>query len=87
MLLVAASGASRPRCSPIIPSRCSIRRRKSTLKGVVHEFQWTNPHAFIHIEVPNDSGGKTCEQVELNSPNNLTRQGWKSIEHQAWRRR
>jgi hypothetical protein len=49
-----------------------------TLKGVVREFQWTNPHAFIHIEVPNDSGGKEVWQVELNSPNNLTRQGWRS---------
>lgn len=44
-----------------------------TLKGVVREFQWTNPHAFIHIEV-----GKDVWQVELNSPNNLKRQGWKS---------
>jgi hypothetical protein len=49
-----------------------------TLKGVVREFQWTNPHAFIHIEVANDSGGKDMWQVELNSPNNLKRQGWKS---------
>ena len=49
-----------------------------TLKGTVTEFQWTNPHAFIHIDVPNDSGGKTQWQVELNSPNNLRRQGWKS---------
>jgi Family of unknown function (DUF6152) len=52
--------------------------KEVTLNGVVREFQWTNPHAFIHIEVPNDSGGKETWQVELNSPNNLTRQGWKS---------
>jgi hypothetical protein len=54
------------------------QKKEVTLKGVVREFQWTNPHAFIHIEVPNDSGGKDLWQVELNSPNNLTRQGWKS---------
>ena len=35
-----------------------------TLEGTVHEFQWTNPHAWIELD------------VELNSPNNLTRQGW-----------
>ena len=52
--------------------------KEVTLSGVVSEVQWTNPHAFIHIEVPNDSGGKDLWQVELNSPNNLTRQGWKS---------
>ena len=54
------------------------QKKVVTLKGVVREFQWTNPHAFIHLEVPNDSGGKDLWQVELNSPNNLKRQGWKS---------
>lgn len=48
------------------------------LKGTVSEFQWTNPHAFIHIDVPNPAGGMDSWQVELNSPNNLKRQGWKS---------
>jgi len=54
-----------------------------SLKGTVSEFQWTNPHAFIHIEVPNGSGGKQVWQVELNSPNNLKRQGWKSTSVKA----
>jgi hypothetical protein len=47
-----------------------------TLKGAVHEFQWTNPHAFIELDVV--TGGKPARWgVELNSPNNLTRQGWR----------
>jgi hypothetical protein len=54
------------------------QKKNVTLKGTVSEFQWTNPHAFIHIDVPNGSGGKQEWQVELNSPNNLKRQGWKS---------
>ena len=49
-----------------------------TLKGTVREFQWTNPHAWIHLDVPNASGVTDTWQVELNSPNNLKRQGWKS---------
>ena len=49
-----------------------------TLKGTVREFQWTNPHAWIHLDVPNASGGVDTWQVELNSRNNLKRQGWKS---------
>ena len=49
-----------------------------TLKGTVREFQWTNPHAWIHLDVPNQAGGVDTWQVELNSPNNLKRQGWKS---------
>lgn len=48
-----------------------------TLKGTVIEFQWTNPHAFLHVEVTED-GRKTAWHVELNSPNNLRRQGWRS---------
>jgi len=46
-----------------------------TLEGTVGEFQWTNPHAFIELDVAN--GGKVTRwALELNSPNNLTRQGW-----------
>jgi hypothetical protein len=54
------------------------QKKTVSLKGTVTEFQWTNPHAFIHIDVPDGSGGKHEWQVELNSPNNLKRQGWKS---------
>ena len=43
-----------------------------TLTGKVHEFQWTNPHAFLEID---DAKGKRWS-LELNSPNNLKRQGW-----------
>jgi hypothetical protein len=47
-----------------------------TLTGTVSAFQWTNPHSFIEIDVP--KGGATEHwSIELNSPNNLTRQGWK----------
>lgn len=43
-----------------------------TLDGTVHEFQWTNPHAFLEVD---DQKG-TRWSLELNSPNNLKRQGW-----------
>ena len=46
-----------------------------TLEGTVSEFQWTNPHSFIEMDV--SAGGKlTHWSIELNSPNNLKRQGW-----------
>ena len=54
------------------------RQKEVTLKGTVKEFQWTNPHSFIEIEVADDKGVTTAYSVEMNSPNNLTRQGWKS---------
>ncbi len=48
------------------------------LRGTVRDFQWTNPHAFIDIDVPNSAGVTELWKVELNSPNNLRRQGWRS---------
>jgi hypothetical protein len=51
------------------------QRKIVTLEGTVTEFQWTNPHAFIEIDVP--TAGKLVHwSIELNSPNNLRRQGW-----------
>jgi Family of unknown function (DUF6152) len=52
--------------------------KKVSLKGTVTEFQWTNPHAFIHIEVPKNDPLAGAWDLELNSPNNLKRQGWNS---------
>ncbi len=47
--------------------------KQVSVTGTVKSFQWTNPHAWIEIE---DSSGKVWG-IELNSPNNLIRQGWK----------
>jgi hypothetical protein len=52
--------------------------KRVTLEGTVTEFQWTNPHAFIHLDVATSGGGKESWEIELNSPNNLKRQGWKA---------
>jgi hypothetical protein len=54
------------------------RDKEVVLKGTVTEFQWTNPHAFIELDVADEQGKPVHWSVELNSPNNLTRQGWKS---------
>lgn len=54
------------------------RQKEITLKGTVKEFQWTNPHSFIQIEAPDEKGAIVSYSIEMNSPNNLTRQGWKS---------
>ncbi|MEJ0037530.1 MAG: DUF6152 family protein [Gammaproteobacteria bacterium] len=54
------------------------RDKEVVLSGTIHEFQWTNPHAFIEFDVANGKGEVERWSVEMNSPNNLTRQGWKS---------
>jgi hypothetical protein len=54
------------------------RSKETTLVGVVAEFQWTNPHSWIELDVTNENGTTDKWSIELNSPNNLSRQGWKS---------
>jgi hypothetical protein len=54
------------------------RSKKQTITGTVKEFVWTNPHASIQVEVMNAQGGTDVWGVEMNSPNNLVKQGWKS---------
>jgi hypothetical protein len=48
-----------------------------TLRGVVREFQWTNPHSWIQLTVPRDGGGADEWSIELKSPGGLLRRGWK----------
>ena len=54
------------------------RSKKTTVTGTVKEFVWTNPHASIQVEVVNAQGATEVWGVEMNSPNNLVKQGWKS---------
>jgi hypothetical protein len=48
-----------------------------TLTGTVKEFQWTNPHSWIQVNVT-DARGVTKEwSVESLSTGTLSRQGWR----------
>lgn len=48
-----------------------------TLKGDVSEFRWTNPHVALFVKVDGSSDPDKLWAVELTSPGNLTRLGWK----------
>ena len=73
ILLMAAGAASAHHSGAMFD-----RDKQVKLTGTVTQFGWANPHSWIEIEVPNDSGGTERWSVECNSPNNLARQGWKS---------
>jgi len=51
-------------------------QRDVTLLGTVKEFQWGNPHVFVDLLVPGESGVGVWS-VELTSPSHLVRNGWK----------
>ena len=46
------------------------------LEGDVVEFQWTNPHTFLWIDVKGADGKATKWGLEGMSPNFLGRRGW-----------
>lgn len=51
---------------------------KITLTGTVTEFQWTNPHAYIELDVTESNGtAKQHWTIELGSPSILQQSGWK----------
>jgi len=50
--------------------------KKVTLVGTVTDFQWTNPHSYIEIDVPDDKGVKHWS-IEMGSPSILQQSGWK----------
>ena len=47
------------------------------ISGTVMEFHWTNPHSSFKVNVSNPDGSDSVWAVEMNSPNNLVREGWK----------
>ena len=47
------------------------------LKGKVVQFKWSNPHAWLTVEVKDAKGTPVVWNVEMNSPNNLMLLGWK----------
>ena len=51
--------------------------KETKISGTVVEFNWSNPHANFKVSVVNESGGVDVWAVEMNSPNNLVRDGWK----------
>jgi hypothetical protein len=52
--------------------------KEVTLDGVVKEFQWTNPHVWLQVLVPDAKGGTMEWSLEAGAPGMLTRTGWKS---------
>src|ERR1700674_5089583 len=51
-------------------------KREITLKGVVTKFDWMNPHVRFYVDVRDEKGVITNWDLELMSPNTLTRAGW-----------
>ena len=51
--------------------------RPIELTGTVTRLEWTNPHAWIHIDVEGTDGDVESWSVELLGINTLLKQGWR----------
>jgi hypothetical protein len=51
--------------------------KRLTLAGTVTAFEWTNPHAYIELDVTDEKGTVKHWSIELGSPSILMQGGWK----------
>jgi hypothetical protein len=52
-------------------------KKPITLTGYVTKLDWANPHAFVFIDVKEESGTVKNFRIEMGPPYALTRGGWK----------
>ncbi len=48
----------------------------TTVTGVVKRFEWTNPHAYIYLDVKGEDGKVVTWEIEMMSLNHLKSYGW-----------
>ena len=48
-----------------------------SVKGTVTSFEWSNPHAYIHVDVKDDKGNIEQWTAEMASLGMLSRASWK----------
>ncbi|MEP7314473.1 MAG: DUF6152 family protein [Pseudomonadota bacterium] len=53
------------------------RDHRMTLTGTVRVFQWTNPHAYIQLIVPDKKGNPEEWSLEMAAPLYLQQRGWR----------
>lgn len=52
------------------------RNHKVLIEGTVRKFNWTNPHSWLYVEVPDEKGGTSSWALECGSVASLINSGW-----------
>ena len=71
-------------CGVVIGTQALVAHHAGTMfsdevkeiSGTIKEFQFTNPHSWIHLDVKNDDGTVTRWMIEGGTPNTLFRRGF-----------
>src|ERR1700722_1301566 len=50
--------------------------KQITLKGTIAQFEWSNPHGQVHLDVTDDKGNVVHYNFETQPPSILTHAGW-----------
>jgi uncharacterized protein DUF6152 len=51
--------------------------KEITVAGTIKEVQFTNPHVWLQVMVPDGKGSQTEWSIEAGAPGMLLRTGWK----------
>jgi len=54
--------------------------RTVSLTGVITDMKWTNPHAWLYVDVKDEKGQVRNWAIEFASPNGLYRRGWRQTD-------
>jgi hypothetical protein len=52
-------------------------KKPITVTGFVTKLDWINPHAYVYLDVKDESGAVKNYRVEMGPPYALVRGGWK----------
>jgi len=78
-----ACAAALALCFPAIPAQAHHsmamfdQTKTVTLTGTVRQFQWTNPHCYIQLQVKDASGKQVEWSLEMGAPMYLYAKGWR----------
>ena len=74
--LVIAASASTARAHHAFAAEFDAKKPVKFEKAVVTKVEWTNPHSWIHVDVPMPNGMKEAWAIEAGTPNVLFRRGF-----------
>jgi hypothetical protein len=72
VMLIVTAGAARAHHSF---TATYFEDRNVTIEGTVLQFQFRNPHSFLHVQAPDENGEMHRWAVEWANPSQLTGQG------------
>lgn len=79
-LLVAVAGILLSAAAPIVAHHAFSaefdQSKPIKMSGEITKLEWTNPHAWLHIDVKGSDGKVVPWRFEMGAPNALLRAGW-----------